>query len=316
MVISMSKVISLFLLLLLQSSIVVSGERVDSASWMSKIDDNVFISSLSIPGTHDSGAFKKGDTSFNPATYLTQASYSTIRKQLEMGVRFLDIRCNQNNDACTIHHGRVYLFQNLNDILDDVYGFIDSAPGGREAIIMSIKHPESSDDGINTLKFHEVLQRYIDKNPSKWYTENKIPKIGEVRGKIVLLRRFASPIPFGINAYNKWPDNTDGFWLNDAGVGLAVQDYYNVSIFKSYDDKKRMVKSFFQDANASTDNPGYLFLNFTSAISGSPNPKRTSENINPVVSDFFSKNKTGEFGCVVMDFITPAIARSIFETNF
>ena len=46
------------------------------------------------------------------------------------------------------------------------------------------------DSGVNVKDFYKSFRsRYIDSQKDLWYTENKIPKLGAVRGKIVLMRR-------------------------------------------------------------------------------------------------------------------------------
>ena len=55
-------------------------------AWMSKLKDTDTIDQLNIPGTHDSGT-----------SYLNSANYHhtqdlTIREQLQLGIRFLDMR--------------------------------------------------------------------------------------------------------------------------------------------------------------------------------------------------------------------------------
>ena len=46
------------------------------------------------------------------------------------------------------------------------------------------------DSGVNVKDFYKSFRsRYIDTQKDLWYTENKIPKLEAVRGKIVLMRR-------------------------------------------------------------------------------------------------------------------------------
>jgi 1-phosphatidylinositol phosphodiesterase len=285
------------------------------ASWMASLDDTLKLSALSIPGTHDSASNRVGDTSFSSSFYITQYRTSTIRNQLDNGVRFLDIRCNQINDACAIHHGAVYLFQNLTDVLSEVYGFLDAHKS--ETVIMSIKDGEATAVN-NTLSFSDVINNYIKNDTgNRWYVGATVPRLGDVRGKIVLMRRFGdTKIPLGINASSNWPGNTDGSWTNSDGVGFIVQDYYNVPVFTSYDEKKRMIVSTLDKASSPNTSADTLILNFTSAYSGIPNPQHTANIINPVVKGYFEKHKKGRFGIVPMDFMTSTLSHLIYMTNF
>ena len=63
-----------------------------SIDWMSKVSDDVNILDLSIPGTHDSGA------QHSIADVAGKCQDLSISSQLEIGVRFLDIRLQLVND--------------------------------------------------------------------------------------------------------------------------------------------------------------------------------------------------------------------------
>lgn len=62
------------------------------SNWMSALQDNVSLSQISVP-THDSGA----TVEFPSGTAKTQNL--TIAEQLNIGVRFLDIRCRHIDDS-------------------------------------------------------------------------------------------------------------------------------------------------------------------------------------------------------------------------
>ncbi|ORY36566.1 PLC-like phosphodiesterase [Neocallimastix californiae] len=72
---------------------------IDDANWMSYLDQNLKINQIIISGTHDSGTYDIDDT--NIFTKDTRRSMSKtqnfdISDQLEMGIRFLDLRLEIN----------------------------------------------------------------------------------------------------------------------------------------------------------------------------------------------------------------------------
>lgn len=274
-------------------------------SWMSGLQDNISISKISIPGTHDSGA--RVDAPVISGTAKTQDL--SIAEQLNAGVRFLDIRCRHIDNAFTIHHGAIYQNLNFDDVLNACYAFLNSHPS--ETIIMSVK--EEYDASNTTRSFEQTFDSYVQKNPSKWDLGANIPTLGAVRGKIKLLRRFSSGTTKGINA-SPWADNTT-FDINNSGVQLKVQDYYKVT---NNDDKWNGISSLLNEAKNDTN--GKLFVNFTSGykpgIFGIPSIPTVSNNINPRLKTFFQSNTHGSFGIMPIDFVNAELSQLIVNTNF
>lgn len=274
-------------------------------SWMSGLQDNISISKISIPGTHDSGA--RVDTPVVTGTAKTQDL--SIAEQLNAGVRFLDIRCRHIDNSFAIHHGAIYQNLNFDDVLNACYTFLQNNPS--ETIIMSVK--EEYDASNTTRSFEQTFDSYVQKNPSKWDLGANIPTLGAVRGKIKLLRRFSSGTTKGINA-SPWADNTT-FDINNSGVQLKVQDYYKVT---NNDDKWNGISSLLNEAKNDTN--GKLFVNFTSGykpgIFGIPSIPTVSNNINPRLKTFFQTNTHGSFGVMPIDFVNAELSELIVKTNF
>lgn len=274
-------------------------------NWMSGLQDNISLSKISIPGTHDSGA--RVDPPVLSGTAKTQDL--SIAEQLNAGVRFLDIRCRHIDNAFAIHHGAIYQNLNFDDVLNACYTFLNSHPS--ETIIMSVK--EEYDPSNNTRSFEQTFDAYVQKNPSKWDLGANIPTLGSVRGKIKLLRRFSSGTTKGINA-SPWADNTT-FDINNSGVQLKVQDYYKVT---NNDDKWNGISSLLNEAKNDTN--GKLFVNFASGykpgIFGIPSIPTVSNNINPRLKTFFQSNTQGSFGIMPIDFVNAELSELIVKTNF
>ncbi|PTT23741.1 phosphatidylinositol diacylglycerol-lyase [Chryseobacterium sp. HMWF028] len=290
---------------LAKSSYRTSLAPIEMNSWMSGLQDNISLSKISIPGTHDSGA--RVDAPVVSGTAKTQNL--SIAEQLNAGVRFLDIRCRHIDNSFAIHHGAIYQNLNFDDVLNACYAFLNSHPS--ETIIMSVK--EEYDASNTTRSFEQTFDSYVQKNPSKWDLGANIPTLGAVRGKIKLLRRFSSGTTKGINA-SPWADNTT-FDINNSGVQLKVQDYYKVT---NNDDKWNGISSLLNEAKNDTN--GKLFVNFTSGykpgIFGIPSIPTVSNNINPRLKTFFQTNTQGSFGVMPIDFVNAELSELIVKTNF
>ena len=279
-------------------------EPADLSNWMRELSDSVYLSQLSIPGTHNSGAL------YEPISGTAKCQSLTIGQQLAAGVRFLDIRCRHINNAFTIHHGMVFQNINFDDVLNTVFSFLDANPS--ECVIMSVKEEHTPEN--NSRSFEATFDSYVQQNPDRWFLAEYIAPLQQVRGKIVLLRRFgAVNTPKGIRA-TSWADNTT-FWVTDGLARLRIQDYYNNS---SGDDKWNAVLPILNEAAGQS--AAVLYLNFTSGyrsgLFGIPSITTISNSVNPRVASFFTANTAGRYGIIVMDFVNAARSQLIVNTNF
>ena len=162
---------------------------VDGPCWMSHVDDSKFLDELSIPGTHDSGTCSV-DNDTEPQTSQVKCQQDYIPTQLLEGIRYFDIRLGKGDDP-GIDHGGFYLFKkdgnflHLSDVIGYFKTFLNENP--KEALIMLVSrgNDEATDEGITT-----AFAKVMDENPDLFYTSSRVPTLREVRGKIVLLRRF------------------------------------------------------------------------------------------------------------------------------
>lgn len=199
---------------------------VDGPCWMKYVDDNKFLDELSIPGTHDSGTCSV-DNDTEPQSSQVKCQQDYIPTQLLEGIRYFDIRLGKGNDP-GICHGDFYLFKkdgyylHLSDVIGYFKTFLKKNP--REALIMlaSRGNDEATDDSVTT-----AFAKVMDDKPDLFYTSSHVPTLGEVRGKIVLLRRFrlagnsASGHTWGLDL-TEWDDKIKAH--SDSTTMCLVQD--------------------------------------------------------------------------------------------
>lgn len=162
---------------------------VDGPCWMKYVDDNKFLDELSIPGTHDSGTCSV-DNDTEPQSSQVKCQQDYIPTQLLEGIRYFDIRLGKGDNP-GIDHGMYYLlkkdayFLHLSDVIGYFKTFLNENP--TEALIMLVSrgNDEATDESVTT-----AFAKVLDDNPKLFYTSSRVPTLGEVRGKIVLLRRF------------------------------------------------------------------------------------------------------------------------------
>lgn len=162
---------------------------VDGPCWMKYVEDNKYLDELSIPGTHDSSTCSV-DNDTEPQSSQVKCQQDYIPTQLLEGIRYFDIRLGKGDNP-GIDHGDYYLlkkdayFMHLSDVIGYFKTFLNENP--TEALIMLVSrgNDEATDESVTT-----AFAKVLDDNPKLFYTSSRVPTLGEVRGKIVLLRRF------------------------------------------------------------------------------------------------------------------------------
>lgn len=181
-------------------------------NWMSFIRDDVRLSEMALPGTHDSGAFKELG-SYSNGTFIDSVAQSikntidrsfqlmvqtqcmNFEEQLNYGIRVFDIRVRHFEDSFPIHHGPFYLYVNFEDFLQAVQLFLTKNPS--ETVLFRLKNEHEEKN--NTRTKAETLASYLPRYSTYLRTYDKNIKLSEARGKFIILaddRHFRS---FGLD---------------------------------------------------------------------------------------------------------------------
>ncbi|ORY09094.1 PLC-like phosphodiesterase [Clohesyomyces aquaticus] len=253
----------------------------DLSKWMAAIPPRLPLSALSIPGTHNSHTHYR-------ALPSVRCQVVSVKTQLENGIRFLDIRV-QPAHATDTNKKDLYLVHGafpvsltgtkyLDPVLKTCYEFLEHNPS--EAILISLKKEgtgNSTDEHLSQI----LEEHYIAPNKDKWHTGPDIPYLGDVRGKLVLVRRYAlhetlQAAPdnhaYGLDGI-EWPYNC----TNATHGPFRVQDFCEVSHPSTITEKlqysnEHLVRAaectaFIPGVNTDETNPvpaGPLYLNFLS----------------------------------------------------
>ena len=290
-------IFSTVLLISLMGFIPVESSSEEGKTWMDNVDDACLITSLSIPGTHDSGATH---SIFDVAG---KCQDTTITEQLNFGVRFLDIRLKLIEDELVIVHSFVDQKLTFEKVLMTITKYIKENPS--EFLIVSIKE---DDDALKPLStFNEAVLKAINEYRDIIVNDNNLPNtVGEARGKIYLLSRFESTV--GIPAYHGWKDSTS-FNLDS----IYIQDNYCI------DDIEEKICDIKDAISYCNSNDGELVINFTSCYLDNASPPSyaasAAKRINPWFLDYVDDFE-GKLGIVVMDFMSIELAESIYRRNY
>ncbi|MBP2326788.1 1-phosphatidylinositol phosphodiesterase [Kibdelosporangium banguiense] len=208
--------------------------------WMAYLPGTTTLSELSLPGTHDTGAYRVGGDSV-----FTQSM--DLGEQLNAGIRAWDIRLGPDpiDNRLKVYHGPApQLLDFENDVLVTATNYLKMHPN--ESLVMRIKQNHGPSEGFDT-----QVKAGLDKYPLQVYQgTGDNPTVREIRGKIVVLQDFGSAVRMGI------PWNS-----------LAKQDEYNVNDNWDLANKWHAVRNHL---NAAQSGPrDVTYVNFLSASGGS-----------------------------------------------
>ncbi len=272
-------------------------------NWMKNVSGDKLLSEINIPATHDSA------TKYCDFSLFSSCQSFTITEQLYIGVRAFDIRVDGIklvHSFCKCKKSSFGKQLALVDVISDMLLFLRENPS--ETIIMSFK----MDAGENSAQCLEMLYKlFIENNENVFFTENRIPMLKEVRGKICLVRRTDSLRDNAGLDFSKMPDQgskdkvTPEVFSPNGTDFVLVQDRYNLSRKKKWEMSVKPLLEESQD--------GFVF-NFLSTAGFPMIPRYNAEYINKEFMSFVLE-KGRKYGLLFFDFITPLITEKIIDTN-
>jgi 1-phosphatidylinositol phosphodiesterase len=298
------------------------GELISHTSWMRDVPDNTPVTTLSIPGTHNSGCV-------GGPFGLGKTQNLDLSDQLDAGIRFLDIRLAQYQDNLFVHHDVVCMGKSYTDVLTICSRFLTKHPS--EAIFMSVMDEGRIDGALgkfapseilgrlsmgnianeerNTCSFADTLKEktckdienaelfynfaaYLPSGDSATTGCALMPEttLHEIRGKVVLLRRFEGGQDAGLDL-TYWPEN---------------QTFRSARTFRSAESPTCHVHDRYRglaDAHieeAKRGDPKDLYITFSSAVD--LRASGYAKTINPRLNDYLAKSPNGRVGITAMDY--------------
>lgn len=183
-------------------------EVLAATNWMEFLPDDTYLSELSLPGTHDTLSDCDSQGTCTVFTNVARAQNRTLPQQLQDGIRVLDVRVDHAFSGTTVGapagytyffgivHGMVPMGHEFrDDVLKVVADFMAANPS--ETIVMQIQEQDALTPATGRA-FIDTFEQYMnDTNPNTgasygdlfWQPgADRIPTLGEVRGKIVLMQ--------------------------------------------------------------------------------------------------------------------------------
>ena len=313
------------------------AEFIAHSSWMRDIPDDARVTGLSIPGTHDTCSVD-GLLGFGKTQNLD------LVDQLNAGIRFLDVRLSHYRDNLFVHHDVVHMGKCYADVLDICTNFLNDHPS--EAILMSVKDEERFDSNlgrfapsevfgksrgdranwaVRSTAFEDAFQartwQQVDDESLFYNLTIPLPEsqaassaltsqttLGEIRSKIVLLRRFQGGQHIGFDL-TYWPENRH--FRSATGLIYAVEDRY---LAPGENSKYKFAISHIEEARRRA--PKDLYITFSSAVN--LKARGYARFINPRLSDYLAGSPRGRVGIIAMDYFEEPreLVSNVIRTNF
>ena len=151
----------------------------DYSNWMSNINDETLINEIVMPGAHDAGCYKM--------VWLGETQQFNIEKQLQMGVRYFDIRVNKKDSEYVIFHSIINGVDFI-PILEAIKEFIINNP--TETLLLDFQHFK----GDSQLDVYNLITEYLYNNDLLVENKTKMKdlefinnlKLKDARGKCII----------------------------------------------------------------------------------------------------------------------------------
>ena len=295
-------------------------------NWITPLDDNIYVSQLSIPGTHDAAT---GDGT----TYsLGKTQELTLDQQFEIGIRAFDLRPAVSNGDLILCHGVVATKFDWDQVMERFKYYLSEHPG--EFIIAFIRHEDEYDNGDSNwgrIMQGKLEQLKSESNPktNESYTADfkQNLTVGELRGKILFLCRDwtkynnEGPVVGGYTGWSHGPSGAEVsiYSRSDSGT-MNIQDCYGPSEdgqSKIYNTRKfpeikwNGIKSLLDKSMSFHTNPSLVnrwsvnhTSGYTSWISYTNGYRENAANNNIKLYNYINSSSwCGSTGIVLMDFV-------------
>lgn len=289
-----------------------TSTNVTGNNWITALDGNIYVSQMSIPGSHDAATGEDMATFIGDLFASTQEQ--TLQTQWNLGVRAFDLRPAIYTGGSTaelwLYHGMTRVSISWASAMNTIKSNLTDNPGEFAIILFRHENESTGDKNGNDDDFNTYMTNWIDAN-KEWIVDWK-PNltIEECRGKIILISRFSGSWNYG--CFTGWNHDAAGATttLKNAdgskSATMYVQDYYNPS---SHETKWTAIqkylditKTFHTDATK----VNHWAINHASGYVGSSTSKTYRDNAvaqNPkLISYLTSDTWEGSTGIVLFDY--------------
>ncbi|XP_032436942.1 1-phosphatidylinositol phosphodiesterase-like, partial [Xiphophorus hellerii] len=242
--------------------------------WMASIPDATPVSAIAVPGTHESLTLSGGP--------LAVTQVWTLEKQLNVGIRYLDIHAGiwfPTDKQVGIRDANWLFSQGVTftAVVEKVLAFLDE--NGGEAVLMKVTL-----HGLYQDRAARMVEQQLQRFKGKIWRKVSVPELGQVRGKIVFLQN--RKFPLGTENHRSY--------------------LFESNQLKAVEEKLRDVRWHLC---------GHYVLLTQTAAAAMQRPKALARSVNRQLSNLVRRRRAGAgcLGVISMDFPSAELIRNIIR---
>lgn len=207
-------------------------------TWMASLHDDTYVSQISLPGTHDAGAYPSASGLDNA---LAQTQFVDIITQLNAGIRVLDFRPKYVNGTFNIAHGYVtYEDRTFDYVFEQAVTWLAEHP--TEFIMVQLKN-EFGSDSDSQIGWQTNMRNKLLSISEHYRIDTFDPEmtLKDARGKILFLSR-----DFYVGTDGDTSDHNHASWVGGKfnfgvdnnnftggflGIGKSFDNYWSTNVF-------------------------------------------------------------------------------------
>ena len=218
-----------------------SGVQEEGNNWITPLDGSIYVSQMSIPGSHDAATGE--DMASFIGDLFAQTQEQTLQGQWNLGVRAFDLRpalydkketyLGTHNYELWLYHGATRVAISWATAMNTIKANLTNHPG--EFAIVLFRHEDESTlyKNTNTTDFDNYMKAWVNANKAWIVDWSPDITIDECRGKLILISRFNGSWDYG--CFTGWSHDAAGTktTVRNASGSITgtmyVQDYYKPS---------------------------------------------------------------------------------------
>lgn len=295
---------------------------VSKNNWITPLDGNIYVSQMSIPGSHDAATGDGFATGILGEGARTQSI--SISQQWDLGVRAFDMRpalwiepdlniFKENERLMWLWHATFRTLRSWNVTMNVIIDKLRANPG--EFAIVLFRHEDEALAGTkdnDAGKFNTRMTEWVNNNQDYLVDWKPDLTIDECRGKILLISRFEAG-NWTKGAYVGWNHDQSGGEVtirskaNGKTGRLFIQDYYNIQ--SNYGTKTDAIKAYLQKSAQFHRDPNHKNTWMINHCSGyllagtSMGYRVNAQEQNPVITNYLTGNSwEGSTGILMFDY--------------